>query len=104
LSKENSETEFLKNLILAEMDTSFDEDNRPDAIIFAGPKHLLEERIRDEELEVLVERVDFPVFYLNYNLIPQRVPWRDAIGRAIRVFDGTEYTVTRPSDLYFAIA
>jgi hypothetical protein len=40
---------------------------------------------------------------MNYVLNPVAVPWKDSISRAIKVFRGTEYTVTRPRDLWFAV-
>jgi hypothetical protein len=46
--------------------------------------------------------IECPVFYLNYNPNPQAVPWKDSISRAIRVFRGTEYTISRPRDLWFS--
>jgi hypothetical protein len=39
---------------------------------------------------------------MNYNLNPQAVPWKDSISRAIRTFKGTEYTISRPRDLWFS--
>ena len=33
---------------------------------------------------------------------PQAVPWKDSISHAIRVFKGTEYTISRPRDLWFS--
>ena len=41
---------------------------------------------------------------MNYNLNPQAIPWRDAIGKAIRTFRGTEFSISRPRDLWFAVA
>ena len=49
-------------------------------------------------LQEPASEVDFPVFYMNYNLNPQQVPWTDAIGRAVKMFKGTEYTISRPRD------
>jgi hypothetical protein len=40
---------------------------------------------------------------MNYALNPQAVPWRDAIGRAIRIFRGTEFTISRPRDMWFSV-
>jgi hypothetical protein len=37
--------------------------------------------------------VDFPLFYLNYNLYPAQIPWRDSISHAVKFFKGQEYTV-----------
>ena len=48
--------------------------------------------------------VDFPVFYMNYNLNPQAVPWKDAISHTVHFFRGYEYTITRPRDLWFAVS
>lgn len=45
----------------------------------------------------------YPVFYMNYNLYPHLTPWRDSIGQAIRYFKGTEFTISRPRDLWFAV-
>jgi hypothetical protein len=40
---------------------------------------------------------------MNYVLNPQAIPWKDSISRAVKVFRGTEYTVSRPRDLWFAV-
>jgi hypothetical protein len=56
----------------------------------------------DDELKPLVSEVDFPVFYMNYNLNPQANPWRDSIGNAVRHLKGMEFTISRPRDLFFA--
>jgi hypothetical protein len=40
---------------------------------------------------------------MNYNLNPQANPWRDAIGHAVKVLKGFEYTITRPRDLWYAV-
>ena len=39
------------------------------------------------------------MFYLNYNLEPQSIPWRDAIGSVVKQWKGLEFTITRPRDL-----
>ncbi|HYZ85505.1 MAG TPA: acetyltransferase, partial [Bryobacteraceae bacterium] len=44
-----------------------------------------------------------PVFYMNYNLYPQAVPWNDTISKAVKILKGTEFTITRPRDLWFAV-
>jgi hypothetical protein len=49
-----------------------------------------------------VAEVEYPVFYMNYNLNPQAVPWRDAIGAAVKYLKGFEYTIARPRDLWSA--
>jgi hypothetical protein len=49
-----------------------------------------------------IGQLDYPVFYMNYNLNPQANPWRDAIGNAVKTLKGAEYTISRPRDLHFA--
>lgn len=98
LANKRGEVEFLTDLVKTELADA----DRPDALIFAGPKYMVTEGSPENELKS-AEGVDYPVFYLNYNLNPAAVPWRDSIGRAIRVFGGKEYTITRPRDLFFAV-
>ena len=94
LSQKNGETEFLANLITDEMKAK----DQPDAVIFASPKVMLDANIPQDSLKQLGE-VDYPVFYMNYNLNPQANPWRDAIGNAVKKLKGFEYTISRPRDL-----
>src|SRR5579864_2648537 len=98
LSQKHGETEFLTNLLSKEMNNS---KNHPDAVIFAGPKVMLDESVSQESLNRLAD-VDYPVFYMNYNLNPQANPWRDAIGNAVKHLKGYEYTISRPRDLWYA--
>jgi hypothetical protein len=98
LSQKHSDTEFLSDLIRTEIAGS----DHPDALIFAGPKVMLEDNIPQGSLREVGD-IEYPVFYMNYNLNPQAVPWRDSIGRAVRFFKGTEYTISRPKDLWFAV-
>jgi hypothetical protein len=74
-----------------------------DAVVFAGPKALLEENVPAEDLKQMGQ-VDSPMFYMNYNLNPQAVPWRDAIGNVVKFFKGAEYTISRPKDLWNALS
>jgi hypothetical protein len=99
LAEKNSETNFLADLIKRETGP----DHHPDALVFAGPKALLEENIPADTLKTIGE-VDYPVFYMNYNLVPQAVPWRDAIGHAVKFFKGHEFTISRPRDLWMAVS
>ena len=94
LSQKNGETEFLANLITDEIKTT----EQPDAVIFASPKVMLDANIPQDSLKQLGE-VEYPVFYMNYNLYPQANPWRDAIGNAVKKLKGFEYTISRPRDL-----
>ena len=75
----------------------------PDAVIFAGPKIMLDDGLPPETLKQLAD-VKFPVFYMNYNLNPQANPWRDAIGSAVKALKGAEFTIARPRDLFFSWA
>lgn len=99
LAVKNSETEFLSGLLQKELVGG----EAPDALIFAGPKVLLDQNVPQETLRS-VGAVDYPVFYLNYNLYPQQIPWRDSIGHAVKHFRGVEYTISRPRDLWFAVS
>ena len=98
LAVKNSETEFLSDLLQKELAGT----EPPDGLIFAGPKVLLDQNVPQETLRT-VGTVDYPVFYLNYNLYPQQIPWRDSIGHEVKHFRGFEYTISRPRDLWFAV-
>jgi len=97
LSQKNSETDFLTGLITNEMAT----EDHPDALIFAGPKVMLDQRVPQDSLRE-VGNLEYPVFYMNYNYNPISNPWRDAIGNAVKFFKGQEYTISRPRDLWYA--
>lgn len=97
LGDKHRTTNFLEQLIQTEMKAA----PHPDAVIFAGPKAMLDADVPQEDLRRIGD-VECPVFYLNYNLNPQAVPWKDSISHAIRVFKGTEYTISRPRDLWFS--
>jgi len=97
LGQKHSETDFLEGLIQTEVGTA----SHPDAVIFAGPKAMLDADVPQDDLRRIGD-IECPVFYMNYNLNPQAVPWKDAISHAIRAFKGTEYTISRPRDLWFS--
>jgi hypothetical protein len=97
LSQKHSETDFLEDLITREVGNA----GHPDAVVFAGPKAMLNADVPESELRRIGD-IECPVFYMNYNLSPQAVPWKDSISRAIRTFKGTEYTISRPRDLWFS--
>ena len=99
LSNKNSETEFLSKLIRDELSRP---NEHPDALIFAGPKVMLDQPVPQDTLRSVGE-LEYPVFYMNYNLYPQQTPWRDSISSAVKFFKGTEYTISRPRDLWFAV-
>jgi hypothetical protein len=99
LAQKHGETDFLTRLIQSELGG----EGQPDALIFAGPKAMLDENVPTDSLKEVGD-VEFPVFYMNYNLQPQTTPWRDAIGRAVKFFRGYEFTISRPRDLWSAMA
>lgn len=98
LGEKNGETEFLTKLIQEEVASS----SSSDAVVFAGPKALLDQSIPAESLRQIGD-LNYPVFYMNYNLYPQAVPWNDAIGKAVKLLKGYEYTISKPRDLWFAV-
>jgi len=100
LADKHGDTEFLTDLITKEMSS----DNPPDAVVFAGPKLMLDDQVPAETLKPYAADVNFPVFYMNYALNPMAVPWKDSISRAIKSFKGTEYTISRPRDLWFSVS
>jgi hypothetical protein len=98
LSQKHGEADFLSKLITTEVKEG---KQSPDAVIFAGPKIMLDDGLPPETLKQLSD-VKFPVFYMNYNLNPQANPWRDAIGSAVKALKGAEFTIARPRDLFFS--
>jgi hypothetical protein len=100
LAQKHGDTAFLADLIKQEFGSS----DRPDAVIIASPKAWLDEAVPDEDLKEFASDVDYPVFYMNYNLFPQQMPWKDSISKAVKMFHGTEFTVSRPRDLWVAVS
>ena len=100
LSQKHGETTFLADLIKQEFGAS----DHPDAVIIASPKAWLEEAVPEDELKEFADGVDYPVFYMNYNLYPQQMPWKDSISKAVKAFHGTEYNVSRPRELWQAVS
>jgi hypothetical protein len=98
LGDKHGDRDFLADLIAKEVAAG----GSTDALIFAGPKAMLEENVPSEQIRQLGD-IEYPVFYMNYNLNPQANPWRDAIGHAVKVLKGFEYTITRPRDLWYAV-
>jgi hypothetical protein len=97
LVNKRGEVEFLTDLIKSEMAGP----EKPDALIFAGPKYMVEGSPEDELKAA--ESAKYPLFYLNFNVSPAAFPWRDAMGRAVRALGGREYAITRPRDLWFSV-
>jgi hypothetical protein len=100
LGEKHGDTDFLAGLVRHEVGSS---TSHPDALIFAGPKVMLDSNVPPDALKEAGE-VNFPVFYMNYNLNPQAVPWKDAISHTVHFFRGYEYTITHPRDLWFAVS
>jgi hypothetical protein len=94
LSDKYSENDFLTKLIQDELS-----NNSTDAVIFAGPKVMLDGPPPVDNLKDMAP-VSFPVFYMNYNLTPNQNPWRDSIGTVVKRMRGYEYTISRPRDLW----
>ena len=101
LGEKHGDTNFLADLVKKEVASPADQ--HPDALIFAGPKVMLDANLPQDALKQVGD-VDFPVFYMNYNLNPQATPWKDAISHAVKFFRGYEYTISRPRDLWFAVS
>lgn len=99
LTNRNGDTEFLATLLRSELGGDKAET---DAIVLAGPKAMLDENVPTESLRGVSE-AQLPVFYMNYNLSPQAMPWNDTISKAVKFLKGYEYTISRPRDLWFAV-
>jgi hypothetical protein len=98
LKQKHPDTLFLADLVKHEM-----EDAQADALIFAGPKALLDSDVPKEEL-AQIESPKYPVFYLNYNLDPRTTPWKDTISHIVKFFRGREFSIQRPRDVWFAVS
>jgi hypothetical protein len=96
LSQKHGDADFLTNFITQEMKEG---KNAPDAVIIAGPKVMIDSGVQPDTLKQI--EVKFPVFYMNYNVNPTLNPWRDAIGTAVKAMKGSEFTISRPRDLFF---
>ncbi len=97
LGEKNAEAEFLAQLLAQEIDAS----DPPDALIFAGPRAVEPPHVSLDCLNVLGSPA-YPIFYLDYNANPTADPWSDAIGDVVRFFQGREYVISKPLDLWEA--
>ena len=94
LSDPHSGSDFLAKLVTTELGNS-----KSEAVIFAGPKIAFDDNVPPDNLRELAG-VPYPVFYMNYNQTPVQNPWRDPIGNIVKRLRGSEYTITRPRDLW----
>jgi hypothetical protein len=97
LAQKHGDMEFLASL----MEQELGPQPLSDAVIFAGPKALLDADVPQDDLRRIGD-IECPLFYMNYNLSPQATPWRDSISHAVHFFKGIEYTISKPRDLWFA--
>jgi len=95
LQDEESDTRFLSELIQEHLGP---QERRPDAVIFVGPKLMLERKISGKLL-AQAGAVNSPVFYFVYNSNPRSNPWKDTISTVLKAYKGLEYTITLPKDL-----
>jgi hypothetical protein len=100
LQDPQSGTRFLTSLLTEQLGP---QTPVPDAIIITGPKLMLEKKVSQDALKE-AGRANCPIFYLNYNFNPRNNPWRDAIGSALKVYRGLEYSITLPRDLGAALS
>jgi len=96
----HSATRFLTTLLTEQLGPQHPE---PDAIVIVGPKLMLDKNIPQEALRQ-AGTANCPIFYLNYNSNPRKNPWRDAIGVALKVYRGFEYSIRAPRDLGAALS
>jgi hypothetical protein len=96
LTDKHSASDFLTKLIDDELGHS-----NADAVIFAGPKVMLDDTVQPDTLKEY-SGTPYPVFYMNYNLTPNQNPWRDSIGTVVKRLRGYEYTISRPRDVWTA--
>jgi len=73
----------------------------PDALIIVGPKSGPDAKMPREILDT-VQDFDRPVFYLNYDAVPELNPWQDLVGNVVKRKRGVKYTITQPKDLFRA--
>jgi len=88
---------FLEQIIAEGMDAT---NNVPAAVILVGPRINGDVVISDSLKEL--SRRNCPAFYLTYDVAPEIHPWRDSIGATVKMLRGSEYTITRPRDVFTA--
>lgn len=95
LQDENSGPRFLAELLSKHLGP---QEPEPDAVVFLGPKVHIDNRVPKEMVEPL-DPMSAPIFHLVYDRNPRTHPWRDAIGRVLKIHKALEYSITLPKDL-----
>lgn len=98
LIDKDNRAQFLSSVVAGQIS-----NNRPDALIFVGPKRFADSFALSRSLKELGEP-RCPVFYLNYDANPVTNPWQDLIGSVVKLWKGKEYTISKPRDLSTAWA
>lgn len=91
--KENT-GDFLAGLIREEAAHS-----RPDAVILVGQRTSATAAIRSSLKELAPQ---CPIFNLSYVADPNANPFRDQVGNLVKFWKGSEYSISKPSDLFTA--
>lgn len=99
LAQKNGDVTFLSNLIRNETSSG----PNPDGLILVSPKTVIDVSLPQDDLKQIGE-LPYPVFYINYDADPQAMPWRDVIGRMVKLLKGREYTISGPRDLWNAVS
>jgi hypothetical protein len=94
---ERSDGQFLTRLLREQIEAA----GRADAVIFVGSRAMLDPDAPGLRLGE-VDAPAYPVFSLTYNSNPVENPFRDNIGKVVKVLKGREYPITRPHDLWTA--
>jgi hypothetical protein len=97
LSDRKAYTRLLLNIAQRESDTS----PPPDAVIFLGPFHLLDDKPPESAREILARPGAPRFYYLHLDLRGGMFP--DAIERLVRAAGGRTFHITRPKDMAEAI-
>jgi hypothetical protein len=97
LTRKHANEEFLATLLKEQ-----EQNDRPDAVVFVGPRLIALEDVSDDTLRASY-RPDCPVFYLNHDFSPARTGWRDVIGRFVRILRGREYSYSRPLEMWSSV-
>lgn len=75
--------------------------NRPDAIIIVGPR-TVDDRLDARASSIELKAPPCPVFYLDYVPGVSAPLSRDPIGRMVKHWNGFEYKISKPRDLFAA--